>query len=198
MIFGAVLAGGASRRMGRDKALVEVVGAPMIRRVATALRPAVDLLIVAGRADQIEGLPGVPDPVPGQSGPLAGVAAATDWSFREGGPESMVVAVAVDHPFVRTATLRELLALSGDEAVIPVDSDMRQVTCGVYPAGWRIESRNELEAGGSLQSLLDRIPHRPVMPDEWTGWGEDGRSWFSVDDEAALADGLARFGSGFE
>jgi molybdopterin-guanine dinucleotide biosynthesis protein A len=36
-VAGAVLVGGASRRMGRTKALIDVDGSPMVMRVATAL-----------------------------------------------------------------------------------------------------------------------------------------------------------------
>ena len=37
MLVGVVLTGGASRRMGRTKALVEIDGVPMAARVAAAL-----------------------------------------------------------------------------------------------------------------------------------------------------------------
>ena len=40
MTAGAVLCGGASRRMGTDKAFVEVGGQPMAERVAAALEEA--------------------------------------------------------------------------------------------------------------------------------------------------------------
>ena len=44
----------------------------------------------------------------------------------------------------------------------------------------------------SLQTLLDGLDFRAVTEVEWRGWGEDGRSWRSIDtpDElAALQDG---------
>ena len=37
---GAVLCGGRSRRMGRDKALIEIGGVPLAMRVASAVRDA--------------------------------------------------------------------------------------------------------------------------------------------------------------
>ena len=40
MLIGAVLCGGASRRMGTDKAFIEIDGVPMARRVASALADA--------------------------------------------------------------------------------------------------------------------------------------------------------------
>jgi molybdopterin-guanine dinucleotide biosynthesis protein A len=184
--------------MGRDKALVEIAGETMVERVAAALGPITDILLVAGRDGTLGGLEAIPDQVEGAAGPLAGVAAAMGAALAGGGPLAVVLAVAVDHPFVRQETLQQLVFQFEGRAVVPIDNDVRQVTCAVYPASWAAATRHELEAEGSLQSLLDRMPHRLVTPDEWAGWGEDGRSWFSVDDEPSLADGLARFGSVFE
>ena len=198
MILGAILAGGASSRMGRDKALVDVAGKPMVRRVADALEPVTDSLVVVGRSAPVADLATIPDEVVGPVGPLAGVAAAMASALAAGGPLAAVVVVAVDLPFVRRDTLQRLVFGFEGRAVIPVDQGVRQVTCAVYPAAWAAAARRELDGGGSLQSLLDRMPHRSVDAPEWQAWDEDGRSWFSVDDEASLAEGLARFGSAFE
>jgi molybdenum cofactor guanylyltransferase len=76
---GAVLCGGRSRRMGRDKALVEVGGVPMARRVASALADAgaADVVMVGGDAAALArlGLRAVADRWPGY-GPLGGIVTA--------------------------------------------------------------------------------------------------------------------------
>jgi hypothetical protein len=67
------------------------------------------------------------------------------------------------------------------------------VTCALYPTAIAAEAAEEAAAGGTIQTLLDRVSFLPVTPAEWRSWGEDGRSWFSVDDEDALASGLRQF-----
>ena len=192
MILGGILAGGASSRMGTDKALVEVADRPMVEWVAEALAAVTDRVVIVGRS-RLDGFEVIPDPVKGSVGPLAGVVAALAEAASTG--RSGVLVVAVDQPFVRPATLRRLVGLFEDEAVVPVADGIRQVTCAVYPAAWHPAALAELEAGGSIQSLLDRMNHRLVSAAEWAEWGEEGASWFSVDDADALAAGRERFGS---
>ncbi len=196
MILGAVLAGGSSRRMGADKALVEVAGRPMVAWVSAALGEVADRVVVAGRTHPVLGVDPLPDPVEGPVGPLAGLAGALGEAAAIGA--DAVVVVAVDQPFARRETLARLVASSEGRAVVPQAEGVRQVTCAVYPADWHAETLIELEAGGSIQTLLDRLEHVLVLPDEWQAWGEDGASWFSVDNADDLEDGLARFGSALE
>ena len=77
--MGAVLAGGASSRMGADKAFIEIEGEPMVVRAVGALRAAgaEPTLVVGGNAARLGGLGlhTVPDRYPGQ-GPLGGVLTA--------------------------------------------------------------------------------------------------------------------------
>lgn len=195
MTLGAILAGGSSSRMGTDKALVEVVGRPMVAWVADAVAAVTDRVVVVGRSS-LDGVAAIPDPVEGPVGPLAGVVAALAEAAADG--TGSVLAVAVDQPFVRPATLGRLIDLFEGEAVVPVADGIRQVTCAVFPAAWHDEALIELQAGGSIQSLLDRMNPRLVAADEWAEWGEDGASWFSVDDVDSLAAGLERFGSVLE
>ena len=72
---GAVLAGGSSRRMGRDKAFLKVDGTPLVSSVAGVLDAVVDagVVVVGGDVDGIRnlGLRNVPDLHPGH-GPLGG------------------------------------------------------------------------------------------------------------------------------
>lgn len=185
--LGAVLAGGRSRRMGVDKADVDVSGAPMLARVMTAVGEVCDRVVVLG--GEREGYECWPDQAPG-SGPLAGVATALGRMT-----EDRALVVAVDNAFVQAATLGHLALIESDLPVVPVDHNgVRQVTCAVYPRQIAEQALEEARSGGSVQTLLDRVSFLPVTPDQWEQWGEDGRSWYSADTTEALEAGLRRFG----
>ncbi|MGQ0848093.1 MAG: molybdenum cofactor guanylyltransferase [Actinomycetota bacterium] len=178
-MLGVVLAGGASRRMGRDKASVLVGDRPMIDWVNDALRS------VCARVLTFGGPGGLADH-PGGGGPLAGLAAA----LALGEP---LLAVALDQPWVREETLARLADVG--ETAVPIDQGMRQVTCGCYFPNLALEAANETEAGGSIQSLLDRTRPLEITEGVWRTWGEDGRSWFSVDRPSDLTLGFERYGA---
>ena len=172
--------------MGRDKADVAVAGLSMLQRVATTLSQVTDRVVLLG--PDREGWECWPDSVHAQ-GPLAGIATALERADR-----SRVFAVAVDHAFVRAETLLRLAEIDSVLPVVPVDhTGMRQVTCAVYPVSIAGEAAEEASMGGSIQTLLDRVAFRPVAPEEWKQWGEDGRSWYSVDSDEALRLGLATY-----
>jgi molybdopterin-guanine dinucleotide biosynthesis protein A len=188
--LGVILAGGIATRMGRDKALVELAGRPMVEWVADAVRSVTTDILVLGRSGELAGLECVPDDYPARRGPMAGL--ATALRLADGRP---VLLVAVDQPWVRVDTLTALLGLAGPlHAVVPIDGGARQVTCAAYPDSWSERAMAADAADGSIQSLLDGLLHRPIEEDEWHNWGEDGRSWFSVDTEEALRAGQERFG----
>ena len=73
-LLGAILAGGASRRFGSDKALAAIEGRPMIEHVAERLAEQCEAVVAVGR--DWPGLERVEDrPAPGL-GPLGGLAGA--------------------------------------------------------------------------------------------------------------------------
>ena len=77
-LVGALLCGGASRRMGRDKARLELDGRTLLERASSLLGGSCTrMLLCCGAAPRYTelGVPLVLD-APGESGPLAGVAAA--------------------------------------------------------------------------------------------------------------------------
>jgi molybdopterin-guanine dinucleotide biosynthesis protein A len=171
--------------MGRDKALVELRGIPLVTHVATALRSVCDSLLVVGREGTLEGIESVPDDRSGPLGPGAGV--ATALRIAEGRP---VLAVAVDQPFVRAETLQRLS--DGGGSIIPQDGVL-QVTCAVYGPELTDAVVAAVDDGVPVWRVV-RDRARIVTDVEWRSWGEDGRSWYSVDTLEALAEGTARFG----
>ncbi len=132
VIIGAVLAGGASRRMGQPKAVLDLDGQPMGARVADALRAAgaERVLLVGGEPHWATdlGLEPVPDHWPG-AGPLAGIATALSAVATGGAPlamggpvsdrtrgletEVIVLVAACDQPDLSSATLRQLVDALG-------------------------------------------------------------------------------------
>lgn len=126
----AILTGGASSRMGRDKAFVEVDGLPLVLRVANALSEAATITAIGGNVVGLSqlGLEAVADEHPGE-GPLGGIAQALTI-----GEAAVVAVVACDMPFVNGATIRQLVAAIGDhDAAVAVVDGVRQPTF----AAWR-------------------------------------------------------------
>lgn len=99
-----MLTGGASTRMGRDKALLRVGGRPLAIRVASALQAAGAARVVAVGGDAAAlgalGLEVVPDLHPG-AGPLGGLLSALAAARTE-----VVVVLACDLPGVDEHSVR--------------------------------------------------------------------------------------------
>jgi molybdopterin-guanine dinucleotide biosynthesis protein A len=184
----AVLAGGESTRMGFDKAMVPIGASTMLEVVIDAVEPVGDVVVV-GRTNAPGETAAIVDRRPDARGPLIGLETAMSLD-----PGRSVVLVAVDHPFVRRQTLDALLSLDGD-AIVPYDDGWQQVTCAVYRPAFLAAATNVLDAGGrSIIEALDLVDTRLVAESEWRVWNEDGRSWFSVDSQDRLEEGLQRYG----
>src|SRR5688572_6343729 len=114
---GVVLAGGRSSRFGRDKALLELNGEPLLARAVRILAGVVDEVIVLGpadRADHASGARVIPDERPGD-GPLPALVTA----LREMRGERML-AVATDMPLLNPTLLRHVIDRSaGYDVAVP-------------------------------------------------------------------------------
>ena len=105
MKLGAViLAGGASRRMGRDKAVLNWHGRRAVDRVAELARTAGATAILTAGGDY--GMRSVADPTPG-GGPLGGLLAGCAALWEEGFSDALIL--AVDAPTIEPSDLRALL-----------------------------------------------------------------------------------------
>jgi len=146
---GAVLCGGASRRMGRDKALLPVDGRPLAVRVADALVAAGASGVVAVGGDREAlgelGLRAVPDADPG-AGPLGGIVTALAVAAEAGDPTPVVFVAACDlvdpAPAAVRATVAALAADPAGDVAVPVAGGRRQW----MHAAWRGRARAPLAA----------------------------------------------------
>lgn len=191
-LIGVVLAGGASRRMGRDKAQVEVAGRPMLDWVVDALGAVTSEVVVSGeiRPRWAERVRFIEDSGEPRRGPLAGIVAVMEEVDRD----ALLVVVGVDQPWVRPATLAGIAKRFTELPVVPVPDGVRQTTCAAYPANDLLVATRELNGGGSIQSMLDRTAFDPFTEADLESCREDGRSWFSVNTPDDLAEGMKRYG----
>ena len=95
LLLGAVLAGGASRRFGSDKALAALAGKTLLDRAIESLAAHVDLIAVCGRPHPtVLSLPDLPSPALGQ---LGGLNAALHYAQENG--FQAVLTTGCDVPF---------------------------------------------------------------------------------------------------
>lgn len=117
----AILVGGQSTRMGRNKALVEVGGRPVIERIVERVRSLGDELILISNTPELYqhlGLPAFPDVLPGK-GPLGGLYTALTYARRD---DTLVV--SCDQPFLNVNLLRYLIdQREGYDVVVPLNRD---------------------------------------------------------------------------
>lgn len=146
-VAGVVLTGGASRRMGADKALVEVDGTPMARRVAGALAAGgcAPVWCQGGDAARLTaaGLTVRPDSHPGD-GPLPAIYDAL--RYHAGAPDaSGVVVAACDLPDLDGASVGALVAARSARAPVALAVDGHAQLVSWWPAA----------VAGRLGELID-------------------------------------------
>lgn len=164
-VAGFVLIGGQSRRMGRDKALLELAGEPLALRVAAQARPLLAELSLVGTPERHGrlGLPVLAD-CEANRGPLAGIVTA----LRGSGYEWNLV-VACDMPYLETRLLEFLLQQVSDDAdaVVPYTENRWQPLCAVYHRRALPEFERVLAEGQAKIALaLERLRVRPVTEQE--------------------------------
>ena len=140
---GVVLAGGASRRMGRDKALIRLPdGRTLVEHAMDRLASMCDDVVVAAgpsrgltRFDVADG--------PGK-GPVAGILGAAEVAAGE----AEILVLACDLPAVPTELLRALtLDDSGADWVVPRWSRGIEPLCALYRPVSLMALRRRAEAG---------------------------------------------------
>lgn len=140
---GVVLAGGASRRMGSDKALLAVDGERLVDRAVRVLRACCDdVIVAAGPSRRLGGL-GVPQTRDGGRGPLDGIVAGLEAAEHE-----LVAVLAVDLPAADADVFTRLAgAWCGQAAVVPRVDGRLQPLHGVWARASAPALRARLAAG---------------------------------------------------
>lgn len=107
MLYGVILAGGRSSRMGEDKAALELDGIALLERTALLLKDAgADVVLTSGRPQLTDGFP---DLFP-NCGPPGAVLSTLHWMRQHHGLDgSLLLFLPVDMPLLETSTVLELV-----------------------------------------------------------------------------------------
>jgi molybdopterin-guanine dinucleotide biosynthesis protein A len=155
-VQGFILVGGASSRMGQDKARLKFGDFTAVDLVADALHGVTDFVTTVGRLEANDSdLPNIPD-LRRAWGPLAGIEAALRHAT-----SSYSLIVGCDFPFVTAKLFERLMQSTEDaDAVVPLQNDGRpQPLCAVYRVETCLPATEHALAGNehSPRAVLDKV-----------------------------------------
>ena len=159
-----VLAGGASRRMGRDKAtMAHPSGTTMVEHVVSVLRPRCEsIFVIAAPGQSLPELPAVVvrDELRGV-GPLLATGRGLREAAAAGAQRAFVC--AVDMPNLTTAVVDELAGYVGVDIVLPWDGRDHYLA-GVYRTALAVPIDALIAAGQrSMRALADSVVTQRVV-----------------------------------
>jgi molybdopterin-guanine dinucleotide biosynthesis protein A len=157
-LAGLVLAGGQSRRFGREKAAALLRGRPLLAWSLSALDACCEVVAVSAapgsEAETLARTAGrqvLRDDPSHPRGPLAGLAAGLAWAAAEG--FDALATLPCDTPGVGAEQLRALIAALGEaDAAYAMTDTGAQSLCAVWP----------MRAGPMLTAWLAAGDHPPV------------------------------------
>jgi molybdopterin-guanine dinucleotide biosynthesis protein A len=184
-----ILAGGDSKRMGRDKASLLLDGKSLLQRVIESVQPLFAQTLLSVRQPRADlSLPQICDTQLG-GGPVVGLVSVlerveTPWVF----------VVACDMPFVAPALIRHLAnCRATHQAVVPIVQGYGQPLAAFYAHSALPLLQASLASGEkSLTRALKLLDVCYVAADELVQFDPQLRSFFDLDtpQDAALAEGL--------
>lgn len=189
-VTGVILAGGKSRRMGENKALIQLGDDTLIAHVVRRMRLVTDefLLITNNHAEyEYLDLPMHSDMIP-DTGALGGIYTGLMHASHD-----VVVCVACDSPFLQPKLLSYLVSVLGEyDAVMPythqensASHNDNQITfqtlCAAYskrclPIIELMLQESELR----VHALQERAYIQCVSPEVWQEFDPDGISFFNI------------------
>ena len=196
MLTVCIQAGGASSRMGEDKALKTFLGRPLIQRVIERLAPIADELIVTTNRSEdyaFLNLPLFPDLRPGR-GALGGL-----YTAIASAKHPIVAVVACDMPFASASLLEaasRLLVEENVDVVIPKSEEGYEPLHAVYrreisiPA---IESSIEADQWKVI-AWFPQVKVRVLTPEEIKQYDPAGLAFWNVNtpEEFSKAETIAQ------
>jgi len=189
LVHGYVLAGGGSTRFGRDKALVEMDGTPMLLRMRTLLGEITKQVNVIAAPTKYAalGITGIADRWDGQ-GPLAGIITALLTTKQASSEAQWNLIVGCDMPFLTREWLAYLVAraqASSAEVVAPQSAQGLEPLC----ACWRTTAAGKLQTAfdegvRKITQAMKRLQMEALDEADWKRFDATGRLFWNMNTAA--------------
>jgi len=184
-----VLAGGGSTRFGRDKALVEFAGKPMLARMIELMRslePDVKIVAAPGKYAEF-GAEVVEDRWPGE-GPLGGIITALIRTEKNDAANEWNFIVSCDMPFLTTDWmnhLRERAAKSAAQVVLAHSANGPEPLCAVWRTDARAAIQEQFEKGvRKVTEAIGNVKSEVLDEADWKRFDSAGRLFWNMNTSA--------------
>ena len=188
-VTGVILAGGKSRRMGANKALMQLGEDSLIGHIIRRMRLVTDeLLLITNSPTEYAhlDLPMYADIIP-NTGALGGI-----YTGLTSASHDAVICVACDSPFLEPKLLTYLVSVLGEyDAVMPYTSNhndtqiILQTLCGVYSKRCLPIIASMLQASElRVHALQEWARVQSVSPEVWQKLDPEGMSFFNINTPA--------------
>jgi len=184
-VSGYILAGGGSTRFGRDKALVEVGGLPMLGRMIALVQNVATNVKVVGSPQKYGQFERemVSDQWPGEP-PLGGIITALEDATKSPAPREWNLVLSCDMPFLTREWLTflcERAAISEAQVVLPHSTQGPEPLCACYRTDAAGTLRAAFESGirkvtHGLQHVATEVLDEP----DWKRFDSEGRLFWNM------------------
>src|SRR6266850_4203479 len=188
-IAGYTLAGGRSTRFGRDKALVEVGGRPMLERMIELLRRVTKQVKIVAVPSKYAafGAEIVEDRWPGE-GPLGGIITALEDSAQSASRPEWNLIVSCDMPFLTQDWLQFLAnraAKSKAQVVFPHSASGPEPLCACWQTSAAAKLRSGFERGVRKVTEGIALLRAEVLDEhDWKRFDSAGRLFWNMNTAA--------------
>jgi molybdopterin-guanine dinucleotide biosynthesis protein A len=178
-----VLAGGASHRFGRNKALARLDGIRLVDRVLAKAGAQTGRVVISGSIPEVANVEMIPDAAAGE-GPLAGVLSVLCWARRNG--HSAIATFSCDAPFFPGDLVVRLRAgMGAAKGSYACYRGQRHPAFALWPlASIDIVAQAYADGERSLMAMQNRIG--AVAVEFPPGDGPNGDIFFNINRQADL------------
>jgi molybdopterin-guanine dinucleotide biosynthesis protein A len=192
-IYAYVLAGGGSTRFGRDKALVEFGGAPLLLQIVRVARSCTDNVTIVGNREKYATLSPEPqiiaDRWPGE-GPLGGIIAALQHTAATDRSVEWNLILSCDMPFLTAEWLQFLVTHAREsnkeiQVILPHSAHGPEPLCACYRTSAADPLKNVFDSGvRKVTQALKEVRTEVLDESVWKRFDSAGRLFWNMNTPA--------------